>query len=650
LRRTHTAALRLDEAPAAAKPPRGASTRDARAPAASRYGRSLVLHVRHQEVQAAFAVQLPATDPALVALRAGRIALPAFVDDVFAAPRFNRKPISSFFAGVRPRLAGAGTAVTLTAASEYQRLRLEELPAFAGDVEIANALTGPRVRVPGGGAGDRPADGRRWSRDVLSLRVEDYRVVERDPAPLRVDGTTYMWEHPFVGPRGRVAVSLAYTPLASVDALRSGLNLSVFAFVPHVVARFLTFFHGFVLAAPMFAYLVLSRRRNPRFAAVARRLIVLAVAADVFDACISAQPDVDGEIRELFPALRALAPSLINVFVVPAVIGLVLALVAACVAKLAEHVATPAASLLAEGANAVRLAALAFVAAAAAGYAAGGLVRVPFLYPALAGAALAAVLLAALVAVDWWTIPRPGRRRAFTTATVAFAVVVAVPLSLVQYGVWATLPEHAGTAFADPLSPLPLTAEFLRSLAALCPLAFGLLVIAGVRPEPAALGLDAAGFARLVFCCYAALPGVVVLVPVGLILAWCTFPWLLARGAAARARSGRFGTTARERGLAALPLALAFAVVEALLLVPSETQFLRAGGSVLRKACNAGIWAVACSLPAWFLRSDGLLSAVAVVLATAVFYVALGRFFEAQAVRKRGAGLGDAPGTANVPG
>ena len=293
-----------------------------------------------------------------------------------------------------------------------------------------------------------------------------------------------------------------------MNALRRGLNLPVFAFAPHVVARFLAFFHGFVLAVPMFAYLALSRARNVRFALVARRLIALAVAADVFDACISAQPDVDGELLEIAPAMRALPPALVNLLFAPAAIGLVLALLAASAAHLAARTRSVAGTLVSDAANAVCVAALGFAAIVAAGYVAGNFARVPILYPALVGAALAAGLTAVLVALDWWTIPGRSRwRGTFTLATIAFAVTVAVPFSLVQYGAWATVPEHAGTAFADPLSPLPLTASFLRSLAPLCPLAFGLLLLARIRPDFAPLGLDRARFACLVLCCYAGARG-----------------------------------------------------------------------------------------------------------------------------------------------
>jgi len=670
--RAHTAELRVQNPPAPiAARAHGTSTERPDSPQ-SRNGRSLALNVRQREVAAAFTVQLPRSDRAIVAVRAGRIDLPAFVDDVFGTPRFNRKPISGFFTGIRPRVQVAGAAVTVSADSGYQWLPMEDLPAFAGDVEIANAFTGPKVRVAGDRETGRPADARRWAYDVLRLHVDDYRIVGREPVPLRAEGATYVWRRPFADVRAHVAVSLAFMPFASVNALQRGLNLPVFAFAPHVLARFLAFVHGFVLAVPMFAYLVLSRGRNARFATIARRLIVVAVAADVFDACISAQPDVDGEILLIVPAMRAWPPSLVNLLFVPVLIGLVLALLAASVAHLSARTGSLGGTLVSNAANAVRIAALGFAAIVTAGYAAGTFARFPVVYPALVGAALAAGLIGVLVSLDWWTIPGPGRsRRAFTVATVAFAAAVAVPLSLVQYGVWATVPEQAGTAFADPLSPLPLAAAFLRSLAPLCPLAFGLLLIAGVRPDPAALGLDRARFARLVFCCYAVLAGVVVLVPVGFILAWWTYELLRAHDTSVAHNPRALVATPREKGLAGVPLALAFVFVEVLVLLPSQTRHLRelhtpfvvleaagfvavvaaslvlpafafaacsdelAGESGLRKGLNVALWAIACSLPAWFLRSDNLVTAVAIVIATGLFYAVLGRITPPDAGRAR---------------
>ncbi len=685
-RRAHTAELVVDNPPAPAAA-RAIGERAASRASRSRNGRSLALDVRQQEVDAAFAVQLPRSDRAIAALRAGRLGLPAFVDDVFREPRFNRKPISGLFAGAHPRFYVGVQTVTVSADSGRQPLGLDDLPAFAGDVEIANASTGPTIRVAHGAPTGRPADTRVWRNDVLRVHVDDYRVAVREPAPQRTEGATYVWERPFADAHAHVTMSLTFAPFSSPAALRRGLNLPVFAFAPHVAARFLAFLHGFVLAVPMFAYLVLSRGRNARFALVARRLIAVAVAADVFDACISAQPDVDGEILLMVPAMRALPASLVNFLFVPALIGLVLAILASSVAHLAARAHSRAGTIVSDAANAVRVAALGFAAIVAAGYALGPAARIPHVYPVLMGAALAAGLVAVLVSLDWWTIPRPGiSRRAFTAATAVFAVAVAVPISIVSFGVWATIPEHAGTAFADPLSPLPLTAAFLRSLAPLCPLAFGLLLIAGVRPDPAALGLDGARFVRLVLCCYAVLAGVIVVVPVGFVLAWSAYGLLRERdpdATAARAAGAR-AQTPRERGLAAIPLALAFVLVEMLVLLPSELQYLRevhtpfvvleaagflavivaslvlpafafaacsgeiAGGSGLRKGLGVGVWVIACSVPAWFLHANSLTTAVAVAVALGAFYVLLGRMTAAPVVaspQRRDEALAPAPAT-----
>ena len=665
-RRAHATALRVDNPPTAIAA--HGTLRQHAAPAAppSRNGRSLALRVRQQEVNAAFAVQLPQTDPAIIALRAKRTSLPEFVDAVFGSPRFNRKPIASFFTGVAPQMYVAHQSVTVSADSGYQRVGLEDLPAFAGEVEIANAFIGPRISPARGRNPDRSLSARRWGYDMLRLRVDDYRVADPRPRPRDIDGTL-VWARPFDDVRTPVAVSLALAPFSSVAAFRRALNLPVFAFAPHVAARFLAFAHGFVLAIPMLAYLALSRGRNARLATIARRLIVVAIAADVFDACISAQPDVDGEILMIVPAMRALPPALSNQLVVPAVIGLVLAVLAWSIAHLAARARSVAAALVSDAANAVCTATVAFIAVVAVGYAAGSIARDPFIYPVVVGVAFAAGLIAVLVAIGWWTIPgRGASRQLFTLATVVFALAVAVPISLAQFGVWVTAPEHAGTALADPLAPLPLAAAFLRSLGPLCPLAFGLLLLAGVRDDVAAIGLDRAAFMRLVFCCFAVLAGVVVIVPIGFALAWLTFDVLrkpdrdMAAAANAYDRDA-VGITPRARGFHAVPLALAFVCVEILLLLPSETRFLHQlhtpfvvleavgfagvviaslvfpafafaaygndfkGESGLRKGVSVGAWVIACSVPAWFLHADDGLTAVAIAAVTCAFYALLGR-------------------------
>ena len=675
--RTHAAELRVDNPPQ----PLAGRARETGARGSVpgfRNGRMLALELRQQEIAAAFAVRLPRSDPAVRALRAARIDLRSFVDDVFGAPRLGREPISDLFTGAHARFEAAGDALNVSAESGFQPVQLEDLPAFAGEVEIANVF-GPTIRVGGSSGADRTADTRRWADDVLRLHAGDYRFVDCAPPPLRREAAGCIWDRPFERARTPVVVSLEFAPFSSIGALRRGLNLPVFAFAPHAAARFLAFFHGFVLAIPMFAYLVLSRGRNPRLAVVARRLIAVAVAADVFDACISAQPDVDGEIRLMIPAMRALPPALVNLFVVPALIGLVLAFVAASLAQLASRARSVAGTIFRDATNAVKIAAVAFVAIAATSYAAGALALLPVVYPALVAAALAAGLLGVLVAVDWWSIPSAGRRRAFTIATLAFAAAVAVPLSLVQFGAWAAIPERAGTAFADPISPLALTASFLRSLAPLSPLAFALLLIAAVRPDPAALGLEPARIIRLALCCYGVLAGVIVIVPVGFVLAWWTYDLLRARDGRAASEPGALVPPARERGHAAIPLALAFVLIDVLLLLPSESRHLRelhtpfvvleaagflavvvasfvipafafaawsdelAGKSGLRKGVNVALWVIGCSLPAWLLRSDSFVTAVAVAIVSGLFYAVLGRFTTSGAIHREARSLGATP-------
>jgi len=676
--RSHEAALAVDNPPAPG--PAGRRATHSRISAAARNGRSLALQIRQQEVDAAFAVMLPRSDPAVVRLLHGRGELPAFVDDVFGAPRFNRKPMSRFFTGVLPRLYAAGDGITVSADSGYQRPGLADLPPFAGDVEIGNAFTGPRVRV--GAAPDRrgSADPRAWGRDVLRVRVDDYRVAIRGPAPASGQGAAYVWNRPFDDRRAPVTLSLTYTPLASAGALRRGLNLPVFAFTYHILARFLAFAHGFVLGVPMFVYLVLSRGRNARFAAIARRLIALAVGADVFTACISAQPDADRELVEIVPALRAIAaPQMIQI-VVPAVVGLVLALIAGSAAKLAERWPSPAGILVFAAANGVKLAALGYAAAAVAGSIVTALPRASLAYPLAIDAVLAAALLLVLRFTGWWDVLAPRTwRRAFTAATIVFAVVITMPSSLVHFGSWAISAHDAGTAFADPTSPLALAAEFLRPLGPLAPVAFGaMLIAAGRRAGIEALGVRREQFARLALCCYAVdAYAVVVLVPVSFVLAWLTFRWIRAPH---REDGAASGDPWPARTYATLLVALAFALASFAMLLPYELQYLReahtpfmaleaigfvatlamsfavpafafgacydelAGSSAVRKGLIVAVWAVACSFPAWFVRLDSALAIVSVAVVTALFYFALGIFSGATFVRAR-----RAVPTASVP-
>ncbi|BDE07500.1 hypothetical protein WPS_27760 [Vulcanimicrobium alpinum] len=566
---------------------------DRPASVATRHARILTLAVREREAAAAFTVRLAVSDRAVAALaRHGDLA--AFVEDVFDGPRMNRASIAAFFHGVQPRVGRAGDDVVVRASSGYRDVGLDDLPALRGDLELASdgAATASSAR--------------RWSRDVVRLQLADYRTVDRVPAPLREDGTTAIWERATSPVRAPVVVSLAFSPFSSIDALRRGLGLPVFAFVPHVAARFLAFLHGFELALPMFAYLALARGRNARYARIARRLIAVAVAADVFDACISAQPDVDGELLLLVPALRALPAPLVNLLLVPAAIGAVLALLASSVAHLSVRSATLAGQLVADAANAVCLAALGFVAIA--------------------------------------------------------ACACALPLPLVAGDEWMRVPEFAGTAFANPLSFLPLSASFLRSLAPLGPLLFGTLLAAGMRAEPSSLGLDRAALRRLMLCCYGVLAGVVVLVPISFVLAWCTYRVVAARDGDGASTGGgeRSRLSPRTRGFALVPLAVAFASVDALVLLPSEMQHLRAlqtpfvvleaagfaavivqsfvlpafalgacgdaggGRAGMRRGLAVGAWAAACSLPAWFLQPVAGVTALAAATLTIAFYAAAG--------------------------
>ena len=134
---------------------------------------------------------------------------------------------------------------------------------------------------------------------------------------------------------------------------------------------------------------------------------------------------------------------------------------------------------------------------------------------------------------------------------------------------------------------------------------------------------------------------VIVVVPVGFVLAWWSYGLLRERDldVAPRAWTGVVATSPRERGSSGRFRSRSHSsCVELLLLLPSELQYLRelhtpfvvleaagfvavvvaslvipgfafaacsdelAGKSGLRKGLNVGIWVIACSLPAWFLR------------------------------------------------
>jgi hypothetical protein len=640
--------------------------------------RQLTLNVRFQEAAAAFTVMLARNDPAAVALRSGRMETAAFVDEIFGEPQFNHAPLSRFFSGVPARFRTSGDRVAISAESGYRHPGLEQLPAFSGALEIANEDTGARASVvgargasaaPAGDAPQRVRDSRVWAKDVLRLVVADYRVDEPMPAPSLQDGAVFAWDRPFRHGQRPVAVALTYTPFASVTALRRGLNLSVFAFVHPIVARFLAIGHGLLLAIPMFAYLVLSKNRTAPLALIARRLIVVAVAADVFNACISSQPDVNVEVPLIAPVLRGLTAPVLTELVVPVLVGLVLAAIAASVAHLIERAETRAGVVATEAARAVSIAAAAYAAVVVVGYGAGWFASAPVLYIVLVGALLAAGMVALLRAVGWWTIPRARERRAFTVATVVCALVVAVPFSLVHYGAWAANPALTATGFASATSPLALTTEFLRTLALLSPFAFGLFLLRDVRVHDGALGIDAEQFARIALCCYAVdISGVVVLVPVSFILAWATFGSI--RRAVLPGNAPATPMDPAGAGRSALAIAFVFAAIEVALfawfaaphlgelhtpfvaleavvfvaiavvsfVIPAVAlgAWLRPDGDVsaMRRAVLIGAWVIACSLPAWFLRLETDGSLVAMVAVTAAFYLALGFFYGAPAVRR----------------
>jgi hypothetical protein len=698
--------------------------------------RSLFVHVRYQQIQAAFAVSLSRTDPTAAALLHGRIDLPPFVDDVFGSSKLNGKPLSSFFTNARPRVYVNEDAVTISGDSGFQRPGLESIPPLTGQLVVENAFSAhdiPAAALTNVLPGTILAD-RLWSSDVLRLAVEDYRIVDPEPVPFRTEGSTVVWDRPLAEGVRPVTVSIAYSPFTSLAAFRHGLVLT-FAGSQHPIGRFLALAHGLILGIPMLAYLVLSRGRHARFARVARILLVLVVAPDVFNACIWSQPDLNGSIIAFMPALQALKTSLLRDLVAPVFVGLLFGGVFSAVARLLRARGGAAAVTAYEAATAIGFAAFAYAVLAVLGYTIGAFVHVPALYPILIDLTFAAVLIAILDSLQWWQIGSGAYRLPFAVGTVLLAIVIAFPFSLVHYGLWASSPAQAATAFADPGAPFPLATEFLRGFAVICPFAFGLLLIALAKPGSGAVGLDDPQFARIALCCYAVDPtGVVLVIPLSFILAWSTFHWIsreppagaadvitrravligdvltrpnvdhlgdkiagfaddlidakitaadyAAKHTAALAVLDHVGDPAaadllavapnpdsRANGIAAIPIAVVFALIQVLLFLPVEIAHLRelhspfvlldvvafvavaAGACVIpayafgaayerirgstgvHKAVNVAIWAVACSLPAWFLRLDNPASIVVTAVQIAVFYTALGLFFDLAIIR-----------------
>jgi hypothetical protein len=396
---------------------------------------------------------------------------------------------------------------------------------------------------------------------------------------------------------------------------------------------------------------------------------------------------------------------------------------------------TSTATAVFESATAIATAAIAYAVLAVLGYIIGAFVHVPTLYPILIDLTFAAFLIGILDSMDWWQIGSGAYRVPFAVGTVVLALVIAFPFSLVHYGLWASSPAQAATAFADPGAPFPLATEFLRGFAVICPFAFGLLLIALAKGGPSDVGLNDVQFARIALCCYAVDPtGVVLIVPISFILAWSTFHWIcrepppnagdiitrravligdvLTRPnvdhltdkiasfaddlieekitqadydakhkaalelldhvedpAAADLLAVAPSRDARANAIAAIPIAVVFAVIQVLLFLSVEAAHLRelhspfvlldvvafvavaAGASVIpayafgaayerirgntgmHKAVNVAVWAIACSLPAWFLRLDSAASILVTAVQVAVFFTALGLFFDVAIIK-----------------
>ena len=714
-------------------------------PGEVRNGRSLALRIQYQRLDAAAAIRLSRDDPSVDAIVHGRIDLPTFISNVFDNPvivedaQSLQDPnsnagtsIAELFVNAVPQYYISQDDVTVSVESGFRALEPGALPATFGSITIANK--------PAEGASlgvlDRPQGVRLWSRDTLRVTAEDYRVIDPRPVPFQTRGDTYTWERPFTDPAQPVRLAVAYAPLASPAATRRGLTFAASSMAPHF-APYLMLLHGLVLGIPMLVYLYLcDARKAPRFRKIARRLLALAVAADVFEACLASQPQVDSFLLQHNISFKSVAASTLTDLVLPALNGALLGLIAWAVLALAKRFKGTVAWVVLEAARAMRTAAFGYAMFAPLAFFLSPFVHAPLAYPVLVDLIFFTLLLFLLNRLDWRMIVWSKKLRLpFWIATVIVALVIAMPFSLVHYGMWAASPAQAAVTFNSPGAPLVLATTFLRGFSAVCPFAFGLLLIARSRPDVTAVGLTRENFARLAFCCYAVeSTGTVLFIPVSFILAWLTFDWIrrdapreatsirdarphLIREILARTDMSHLATKvasltdecidgtitqaqfrerrskaiqlivegddprshellavapypdARRNGMAPLALALLFAATEIVVFLSGERAHLSefqttftaldvvtfaavivgsfvvpafafgasyewiAGDSGTRKALTLAVWVILCSLPSWLLRLDGAAAILALIVATAAFYTALGFYFDVLIVR-----------------
>jgi hypothetical protein len=491
-------------------------------PAQFRPQRSMTLQLGYQRLSIAVTAKLPRGDIIAEQIVEGEHG-DSIVDELYGVATINGKPIGAFFNDTVPVYRLSEDDVDVTIRSEVQRPDDTTLPALAGRVTIAD--------TPDSGPG------RTWAADTVSVKLDEYTAGTPQPPPDRTasDGTI-TWDRPFTtAGGGRIAITLAFAPWSSFRALRDFLSLSVFAFLPQVIARFVAFAGGLVFAIPMLAYLTMTRRRRGAALRTAARLLTaICVAPDVFAALAASQPDVNDFVRGVLPGLHGPA---VTDLAAPLVCGAVLALAVLPVAiALDPWKRRVRGELIRESAFAIATACGLFAATAVATYAVHSAPHLALArgtpYLALVTLAIAAVMTTALATCGFYKTENGRIAWRFIGLAAAAVLVTALPVAFARYITWASTPALASTILDDYGAPTGLVLDYLRQAAVLCDFSFGLALIAVVFLTRGGNGLTRPQLLRLALCCYAVPATVsIFLIPVTFALAWLTFGAVLDAGA-----------------------------------------------------------------------------------------------------------------------
>jgi hypothetical protein len=482
--------------------------------------RNLSISLRYQELRAILAVTLPRTNGDALSLLRDDRGLPTFVKQYFplaihgpsngAAKRDRVRTLDTLFTNALPQINVNEESVTVRADSRYQRPGIGILPTGDGMLWIEP------IQWPA-----KPL----WGRDTLRVDVADYAAADPAPLPVQVIGQSFTWERPYDPDGSRVGIALRAAPTSSMDALKHFLQSSPYQFARHDVARFLAFTHGFYYALPMFAYLVLTRGRGRLYKA-ARVFIIVAVASDVFLACRDSQADINVTLKQMLSAHRLSATEgFITELLAPLTMAFALCAIAGAVAAASTVLRDPARTIINEAARAVVGASLLFGTLVIAQYIT-AIAPVPHL--TAAPMILALVAIGALWAASFFAIAPPGRARVvFIASAVFFVLLFSLPTTIARYGPW-----QAGgadvTAFASPTGLLPLATEYFRTILILCPALFGVMLICSVRRGLAWLGLSPQQLGHILLSCYVVdISGVIVIVPIGFLIAWPTYKLII---------------------------------------------------------------------------------------------------------------------------